>query len=490
MKGVSSTTAKSPAATSERRARIRKAWILLAVFVALVAGGVLILKARGRARRQAAIDHIITSKEALMPSELKSISSRQGTDPSAWLASAGATKDLWEVTQIVDAHAYDALRAEAMQGHLGEDARAAFERFEACIRPWLAKQPDSSASWNEFWADISMRLGTGDGTVAFGECEPAAFQLLAAGRAPSMKFARAARGLAPIDPQRVAKKLDEADADFPQLPVAQESRIADAVEVTALFDAQSQRFQEALDDLRAGLDAADVHRPSFWLLGYIMWNLSVERALGTLELILPLLPRGLDVTDIEMRLTAMSPPDELANALRGERAFGYRVFESLRSGWTPANGAPYARSSMLARMRRWIAGDEDEAAYLDAMADAIDLADKPAFLRKELPPQPTPGFFTSSTSVILPSMAPVMGFADALSARLALARMALSAYRGGGQDALTFLSKSVDPYSGRPLSWGTVEGGLIVFWSVGPDRVDDGGKSESDDVTWTLRLAE
>ncbi len=484
------TTATSPSATSERRARIRKGLKLLAVFVVLLAGALVILMARGRARRQAAIDRIITSKEALMPSELKSMGARQGNDPSAWLASAGATKDLWEVTQIIDAHAYDALRAEAMQGHQGDDARAAFERFEACIRPWLAKQSDSGAAWNEFWSDISLRLGTGDGTVAFGECEPAAFQLIAAGRAPSMKLARAAKGLAPIDPQRVAKKLDEADADFPQLPMAQETRIPDAVEVTALFDAQSQRFPAALDDVRAGLDAAEVHRPSFWLLGYVMWNLSVDHAVNTLQLILPLLPRGLDVTDIEMRLTAMAPNDELANALRGERAFGYRVFESLRSGWTPANGAPYARSSLLSRMQRWITGDEDEAAYLDAMAEAIDYADEPAFLRKELPPQPTPGFFTSSTSVILPSMAPMMGLADHLSAQLALARMALSAYRGGAQDALTFLSKSVDPYSGRPLNWGTVEGGLIVFWSVGPDRVDDGAKSGSDDVKWTLRLAE
>jgi hypothetical protein len=462
--------------------------VLVAIFVTLVALSVIILQARGRARRQTAIDAIKMTREALMPSDLKTPADRTGRDPSEWLASTGSTRNLWEIAALSDLESYQQARDAGATGRAEDEARIAFERFESCIRPVLAARKDSNAAWSEFWVGVATQLRTADGTAAWTDCQAEAVQLLATGLAPSMKLARAAAGLGPIDPQRVTRALDQADAGFPELPFTREVRIADAVEATALFDAQSKRFAAALDDVRAGLDVADVHRPSHWLLGYAIWTMHVGRALDSLQLILPLLPRGIDVTDIEARLTALRPGEELATALRGERAYGYRVFESLRSGWTPKGGASFAPSSLLARMHRWLVGDEDEAAYLEAMTSSIERAQQPAFLRKEAMPAPPTGFMTPVTSQVMPALDGMMSASDLLAARLALARMALAAYRGGAQDALTFLSKSIDPYTGLPLQWGTGENELVAFWSVGPDRKDNNASPDSDDVRWALRL--
>jgi hypothetical protein len=477
--------------TTHAKPTRKRGWlILLAIVVTVLACTWITIQAAGRARRQAAVDHIIEANEALMPGDLKQTLDRRGPDPSEWLAQVGAAHDLWDMAQLSDPHRYQELHDENVRGRNGEDARVAFERFEACIRPWLSEQKDSGAAWNAFWIDLSARLNKPDGTLEWGACQPAAIQLLAAGLARSMQLARAAAGYGPIDPQRVARKLDEEDAAFPRLPFEQEARVADALQVTALFHAQSQRFADAIGDVRAALAVADVHRPSPWLFGYVLWRFHVGRALDTLEALLPVLPRDLELGDLHERLTAMRPGTELATALRGERAFGYRVFESLRSGWTPKDDASFLRSSLWSRVQGWLVGDRDEAAYLESMSQAIELATQAAFLRKPSPKQPESSIWTPTTSVVLPALPSVMAGSDVLEARLALARAALTAYRSGAKDALAFLGQSVDPFDGRPIRCGFGEQGLVVFWSVGPDRKDDAAASGSDDIVWRLRLAE
>jgi hypothetical protein len=62
-------------------------------------------------------------------------------------------------------------------------------------------------------------------------------------------------------------------------------------------------------------------------------------------------------------------------------------------------------------------------------------------------------------------------------AQLTLARCALIGYREGADAARSEIAKSIDPYSGEPLHFRVDSDGVLVFWSVGPDGIDDGGSS-------------
>jgi hypothetical protein len=480
--------------TSSAHRRQKTGWLLLAaVIVLVVIGAWITVQARGRSRRQTAIDHVIIAHEALLPAQLEVPADRRGKDPSEWLARVANVHNAWDMSAIADAHTYNTLLESGRAGRHGENGRVAFERFEACMGPWLAEQKDAAQkdiveAWSMYWVDMAARLQEANGTIEWRECAQAAVQLLAAGLEPSMKLAREAAAYGAIDPKHVGAQLDAQDEPFPRLPVIEEARLADAVHVTAMFDAHAQRYGDALDDVRAGLAVARIHQPSDWVLSNMLWVLHVRRALDTLQMILPQLPRGLEVADIEAQLTAMSPGDELAHALKGERAFGNRVFESMRNGWRPPGGAAFAPSSLLSGVQRWLVGDADQAAYLEAMAQEIEIVSHPAFLRRDLPAHPTAGFWTPATSVVLPALASPLSTVDVLEARLALARVALTAYRAGAKDALTFLSKSVDPFDGQPIRCAFGDKGLIVFWSVGPDHRDNSATTGSDDIVWPLRL--
>ena len=85
--------------------------------------------------------------------------------------------------------------------------------------------------------------------------------------------------------------------------------------------------------------------------------------------------------------------------------------------------------------------------------------------------------------------APRKRFCETFDA-LVLARAALTAYRAGAKDALEFISKTTDPFDGRQIRCGFGEDGLVVFWSAGPNGVDDGALPGTDDVVWGLKLDE
>jgi hypothetical protein len=79
-----------------------------------------------------------------------------------------------------------------------------------------------------------------------------------------------------------------------------------------------------------------------------------------------------------------------------------------------------------------------------------------------------------------------VGDADWLEARLALARVALEAYRGGIESAQKLATTMVDPYDGQPIRCATGPGTELLIWSVGPDKMDDHG--DPGDLPWKLAL--
>lgn len=470
--------------------RIPRYVIVLALALLLVLGAWFGIRARGSKMRTAALDRIQLAQEPLMPAYLALDPAAKGKDPTEWLERIARVRVRWDMNELSNPSKYEFLLGEARANRVGEEGRIAFEKFEQCIRPLVSKESDPNAVWNQFWVGLAVRLRECDGTSSWGDCTENAVKLLAAGLAPAMDVARQSVNYGAIDPLRATSTLDQQDAGFPALPVAEDARLADAVHMTALSQAQSKRGRDALDSVRVGLAVARVHAPSHWLVEEVLWSTHMTRTLEVLQTILPMLPRGLDVTDIEAALLAARPRDEIGRALRGERTFGNRVFEMMREGWRPKTAEPYAPGSMLSRIQRWLVGDADQAAYLDAMTIAIAQSAKSPFVRKPVANGVESSFWTPSAAIIAPNVDGAIFASDVLEARLALARVALTAYRGGAKDALTFLTTSADPFDGQPIKCGFGEGGLVVFWSVGPNGKDEGAKPGTDDIVWGLRLSE
>lgn len=482
------TNRKASQSRSSRRIPLR---VLLPVGCALITAGAWFgVRWKCGTLRTAAIDRIKVQQEPLMPAYLSLAASAKGQDPTEWLDRVARVRNKWDLSHVSDPSQYGVLLDEAHANRVGQDGRIAFETFDTCIRAYMSSQVDDGKLWPEFWAGVAVRLRECDGTSAWGECTEHAIQLLAAGLAPSMELARQARNYGSIDPVRAASVLDRMDESFPFMPVVEETRVAHAVHVTAIHQAQSKHARDALDSIRVGLDVARIHAPSHWITEQWLWSMHVTRMLEALQTILPMLPRGLDVGDIEAVLTAARPREEVERALKGERAFGNRVFEMMRDGWRPKSAEPFAPGSLLERLHRSLVGDADQAAYLDAMALSIDRAAHPAFLRQAAPSGVARTFWTPAASIITPSMEAILAKCDVLEARLVLARVALVAYRAGAKEALSFLGTTVDPFDGQQIRCGFGQEGLVVFWSAGPNGRDDGAKPDTDDIVWGLRLNE
>lgn len=479
------------------RARRKRLWIALAI-VALAIGGAIAFVRSGAARREAAIDRIKMANEPLLPSDLKPARDRGGKDPAAWLARVNDVRNAWEMRDLTDATSYHKLFERAQRrdfadeerAGFGEDARVAFAQLQICIEKITEGQKDSAAVWNSFWGTLDGLLRRSDGSSDWGECPAKALRVLALGLEKSMKLAREAHEYGPVDPRGVAQLLDKENESFPFLPAVQEARIADAVQVWAMHDAQSKRFKETLDDVRAGLDVARIHQPSYWLVGHVLWVLHVDRTLDALEGVLPLLPRELDVADIDAALSSLRPRDELVLALQAERAFANRLFQHIREGWSPPEKSAL-HASAFERWRWRLVGDRDQAAYLEAMTRAIERAAKPRILRPREDDASRSAWWNPIATKITPPLEDRLTAADALEARLALARAALTAYRHGAAETFKFLKNSIDPFDGKELRCAFGAGaqeGLVVFWSVGPDGKDDGGSDPAQDIVWRLRL--
>jgi hypothetical protein len=480
-------TSKARPIPKKRSRRLAVAVVVLAI--ALI-GAWLAITSSGRSALEAATNRVAVAGLPLLPADIKPAKDRTGQDPAAWFARVANAKNLWDMRALSVPSTYRPLLESARRREFGEDARVAFEQFQASMEKLTSEEKDPLASWSAFWTVLDKLLRESDGTSDWGDAPENALRLLSIGLEPSMQIAREAKDYGPIDPAQLTAQLDAANEGFPRLLVVQELGILDAVQANAIYHAQSQQYAKALDDVRAGLAVARIHRPSCLFVGNMLWTVDLQRTLDILQAILPMLPRQLDVADIEAELTAMMPRQEMAAAIAGERAFGNRVYEHMSHGDYPADKAAFATNNPLWRAHWALVRDWDRAAYLDAMGVWIDRLAKPAYLRAPLASKDPNSWWAPMASIITPVFSTKIGLADQLEARLALARAALASYRGGAPAAFTFLATSIDPFDGRTLRSATGDGGFIAFWSIGPDLKDDGAKDRALDIVWTLKLRE
>src|SRR5262249_41084347 len=94
----------------------------------------------------------------------------------------------------------------------------------------------------------------------------------------------------------------------------------------------------------------------------------------------------------------------------------------------------------------------------------------------------------SSTGRFLPDLREEISQATELEAQILLARAALAGRRTGAEAGARIATDSIDPFSGQPLRSRVEPDGTLVLWSVGGDRVDDGGVSGDPpkDLVWRI----
>ncbi|MDZ4773847.1 MAG: hypothetical protein SGI72_12020 [Planctomycetota bacterium] len=464
--------------------------VALACLAAIVVAA-LTLRWMGGRSLQKAVDRIAIEGQALTSAYLDPARTSGKADPTEWLVRVSRSRPQWDMSDISDMKKYTFILGEARANRLGEDARIAFELFDGLLQKHLEGASDEAARWNEFWVALALRLRECDGVRPWGELNEAAVRLIAVGLADQIVLAKSASQYGEIDPLRATAALDGANETFPTLPFLEEACIGDAVHVTAIHKAQAKYALEALDTLRAGLAVARIHSAPHWMMSYIAWTLQVSRVLDGLQTILPMLPRGLDLSDLEREFTDFRPRTLIAMAIRGERAFGNRVFERIADGaHLEGIGARDAQRSFFDRIKGFVGDDIDRAAYLDALTDGALRAETARFLRRPLADGVDDSFWTHAAATFAPQLEPSLHTTDLLEARLVMARAALTAYRAGAKETLEFLPQTTDPFDGKPIRCGFGDDGLVVFWSAGPNGKDDGAVPDSDDVVWGLKLPE
>lgn len=431
--------------------------------------GVLGVRLRGTQRRDQAIAELTQARMAVHPSDLRRAPSTK-PEPSPWLARVAASPAPWSPLP------YSGALARARRDELGAPVREMFERFESCAAR-------ANVDREALIAGVADVASARDGIVDPLPCAREASTLLAARHTEALALLIAARELGPLDPTRVVAALSKERGGVPTLPAVQLVAVMRGLPEVVLEALWNERPSQAIEALRAGLDATTIVEGAPLLVGYAAWQTQVETWLDALEIALSRLPHGTDLKWAEEEVARLEPRSYLARAVEGERTFGNRIYDLVRAGEVSTIGLPIAMS-----WRARFMVDADQAEYLDAVKARLTRISKRSFERRALPPEAEPHGLLAPLAQLLAPRGIGPEQADHVEARLLLARAALVAFRGGAKDALTVLQQSVDPYDGKNLRCAIGKDGLVVFWSVGPDMHDDGGSDETRDLVWRIRL--
>jgi hypothetical protein len=233
--------------------------------------------------------------------------------------------------------------------------------------------------------------------------------------------------------------------------------------------------------IRAMLHATRSTSGMPWLNAHYFCTTSLLQALQTCRIVTASDIRGIDWTGIERDLDEIDPRRELERALIGERAFGIDVFQSETQGSLDEFFSLFEHSSLFP-LERLMNRSQDLALYLKAFDEGIAIARAPAWrldpasqewqrLKASFPD------WAFCSKFLLPDFENDRDAATWMQADLALAHVAITAFRDGSQAGLDAASQSVDPFDDKPLR-ARIEPDVLVLWSIGPDLIDDGGMDE------------
>ncbi|MBL8861658.1 MAG: hypothetical protein JNK02_06560 [Planctomycetes bacterium] len=435
--------------------------------VALVAA--LVLRWTGAAARADELARLATQRRPALPADLP-----EPTDPrpeaTGWFAELVAARIRWTPEELAAPESYARLRARARATELAAEAEEAFAALEGC----------AGTGASEALQRVVEVLAARDGIAGEPPCGAEAARLLALGTRARLDVARRAREYGAVSPRVVNGALERDGAVLPQLPILQALELADAVSLELARAIWSEQPALVPELLLAALDVARVLGSAPFLVAALGASEVESRLLAALEFALSAVPEDLDLSKIEDELAALRPRERLVRAMEGERALGNRAFELLRQGARPTwvDGGSWLPIALIAA--------HDQAAFLRAWREQIGRAGCAAYQRE---PPARPGWSDRQLAPITALLVRTdfAGAVDALEARLALARAALVARRGGAQALLEHVARSADPYDGRPLRVGFADSGVVVLWSVGADGRDDGGLDEARDVVWRFK---
>ncbi len=444
--------------------------IVVASFLLAILLGALALRWMGAQMRADELSRLAAESQPIVPSDFAESKDPQ-PEPTPWFVELASSSARFELADLANPTTFESWRKRAESGDLGAEVRDAFARLETCAGSGAA------AAVQRVIDVVAAR----DGIVEIPECGREAAALLALGVAPRVDVARRAKLYGPVSPRVVNEILDRTGAVFPNLPVPQAVELGQALAIEVVRASWNDHPELVPDLLRAQRDIARIFESVPLLVASFATIKSDTRLLEMLEFALSRLPRDTDLGWLEAELESIRPRARLAAACVGERAFGNRAYETMRTGAKPSGlakgGLPTALTLSF-----------DQATFLRSWRERIARMGDAAHRRG---PEPSFGAIEKklapiATTIVRFSEGMLLA-ADDLEARVLLARAALLAFRTDAKSLLEFLAKTSDPYDGRPIRVGFTESGITTLWSVGPDGSDDGGLDDTRDIVWRFR---
>jgi competence protein ComGC len=267
----------------------------------------------------------------------------------------------------------------------------------------------------------------------------------------------------------------------------------------AMMRGQEKDHDGAIESCQAALNAARSLRENPTLIGMLVRIAgraiamdAVERALGQGEATEESLKKLQELIELE------AADDGLHHAMRGERACGQQLYDSMRSGKMSLSeimgGTNPGLGEKLAAMFPgfFMSGYPD---YLRMMNEQVKVAKLTDPERAEAYRKFDDRLRSNRTNwlirMMMPATSKVVEASQRSQAKLRSTAVAVAAerYRLKHDQWPTGIKELIheglikeeytDPYDGKPLRWKRTQTGLIVY-SISKDKIDDGGKLNRD----------
>ncbi|MEM9378590.1 MAG: hypothetical protein AAGB93_01480 [Planctomycetota bacterium] len=251
----------------------------------------------------------------------------------------------------------------------------------------------------------------------------------------------------------------------------------------AAYDGDAER---ALRHLRLGFCAAHGFEAAPGAVHALVWSLQTERATKALLGVAALLPDA-DLSEFDAALERVDARARAVRALEEERTIGYAVLErgldpGGEGGWlSPVKSflvKLFDRNDTRVFLRTHAALLAAARGPIGEAQDAVertmrDLSDETFALRSQL---------------MVPHAASLLSVAADLEARTTLARAVLLARSVNAPAALEWITARMDPFADRPYRAEIDADGVLRAWSVGRNRVDDGGDGSENELNGVLDI--